>query len=90
MTRLLDRLGDAGYVDKATCETDLRVTYAVLTDAGAEKLEQASGTHVAAVEKLFGEHLSCDEIDTLVDLLTRLPGGDDGSLACESEPEQRR
>ena len=47
VTRLLDGLERCGYVGKATCDRDARVTYAVLTDAGREKLEQASASHVA-------------------------------------------
>ena len=42
VTRLLDGLERAGYVEKGSCPTDARVTYAVLTDAGREKLDEAS------------------------------------------------
>src|SRR3989442_215142 len=45
VTRLLDGLEEAGWVTKATCKTDARVTYAVLTDAGREKLNQAACSH---------------------------------------------
>ena len=41
ITRLLDGLERAGYVAKGECATDARVTYAVLTDAGREKLREA-------------------------------------------------
>ena len=34
VTRLLDGLERAGYVEKGSCDSDARVTYAVLTDAG--------------------------------------------------------
>jgi DNA-binding MarR family transcriptional regulator len=84
VTRLLDGLERAGYVEKATCDSDNRVTYAVLTDAGREKLEEASRSHVAAIKELFGAVLSQEELTTLAELLDRLPGaaGADG-LACE-------
>src|SRR5437899_398568 len=42
VTRLLDGLEEKGLVEKATCASDARVTYAVLTDIGREKLEQAA------------------------------------------------
>jgi DNA-binding MarR family transcriptional regulator len=74
VTRMLDGLEDCGLVEKATCESDARVTYAVLTDAGRERLEQAAGTHVAAVGTLFEERFSEDELATLAALLRRLPG----------------
>src|SRR5919204_6103835 len=36
ITRLLQGLEEAGFVERAACATDLRVTYAQLTDAGRE------------------------------------------------------
>src|SRR5947209_9686783 len=41
ITRLLDGLERAGYVEKRACERDARVTYACLTDAGWRKLQEA-------------------------------------------------
>jgi DNA-binding MarR family transcriptional regulator len=82
VTRLLDGLQEAGYVCKAACPTDARVSYAVLTDAGRRKLEEASDSHLAAVAELFGRRFSDEEVATLGELLGRLPGaGGDGS-AC--------
>src|SRR5437762_5797835 len=49
ITRILQGLEDAGLVERATCATDLRVTYAQLTDPGREKLEAASNAHVASI-----------------------------------------
>jgi DNA-binding MarR family transcriptional regulator len=81
VTRLLDGLERAGYVEKGTCASDARVTYAVLTEAGRQKLEEASLGHVAAVRKLFEERYTGEELATLAELLDRLPGaaGGDGS-----------
>jgi len=80
VTRLLDGLEAAGLVAKATCERDARVTYAVLTDAGLERLRQASASHVGAVRALFEGRYSPAELETLAELLGRLPGaGGDGS-----------
>jgi DNA-binding MarR family transcriptional regulator len=72
VTRLLDRLEAAGLVEKGKCQTDARVTYAVLTDAGWTKLEQAWPTHVAGIERLIGEALDEDEIASLAELLGKL------------------
>lgn len=74
VTRLLDGLERAGYVAKQACESDARVTYAVLTDAGAEKLAAAGCSHVAAIRAFFGERYSDAELETLSELLSRLPG----------------
>jgi DNA-binding MarR family transcriptional regulator len=74
VTRLLDGLECAGLVEKAHCESDARVTYAVLTDAGRTKLKDASCSHVAAIRDLFEDRYSEAELRTLADLLGRLPG----------------
>ena len=73
VTRLLAGLERAGLVEKATCSRDARVTYAVLTDAGRTKLEEASGPHQAAIEALFQERYTAEELETLTELLDRLP-----------------
>jgi DNA-binding MarR family transcriptional regulator len=80
VTRLLDGLRGRGLVDKAECPGDARVTYAVLADAGREKLREASCSHMAAIRALFEERYSPPEIETLVELLGRLPGAGGG---CE-------
>ena len=82
VTRLLDGLQDAGYVCKGSCSTDARVSYAVLTDAGRRKLEEASGSHLDGVAQLFGERFSDQELATLVELLGRLPGAGADGTAC--------
>jgi DNA-binding MarR family transcriptional regulator len=82
ITRLLQGLEDAGLVERASCPTDLRVTYAQLTDAGREKLEAASHGHVAAICGLFEGHFTDDEIDSIAELLGKLPGVGDDDESC--------
>jgi DNA-binding MarR family transcriptional regulator len=74
VTRLLDGLEAAGYVERASCSTDRRVVYAVITDAGREKLETASESHLAEVRALFDERFRPEELEQLAELLGRLPG----------------
>jgi DNA-binding MarR family transcriptional regulator len=76
VTRLLDGLERQGLVEKATCAADARVTYAVLTDAGRSKLEEAACSHVAAIRGVFEERYTEAELATLTELLSRLPGAD--------------
>ena len=71
ITRLLDGLQSAGLVVKATCDSDARVTYAVLTDAGYEKLRTASRSHIADIEAAFAR-FDDDELEQLASLLARL------------------
>jgi DNA-binding MarR family transcriptional regulator len=74
VTRLLDGLELSGLVEKAKCDTDARVTYAVLTDAGRSKLEAAGPSHITQVQALFEERYTVAELATLAELLSRLPG----------------
>jgi DNA-binding MarR family transcriptional regulator len=80
VTRLLDGLEQAGYVDRDSCASDRRVTYAVLTEEGLEKLREASGSHVADIRELFEGRFAEEELKQLVGLLGRLPQA--ASAAC--------
>ena len=40
VTRLVDRMEAAGYVERVPCSTDRRVSYAGLTDRGRAKLDR--------------------------------------------------
>jgi DNA-binding MarR family transcriptional regulator len=73
ITRLLDGLESGGLVAKERCESDLRVTYAVLTEAGVQKIEEARESHLADIEELFGSRFSPAERAQLAELLGRLP-----------------
>ncbi|TML10132.1 MAG: MarR family transcriptional regulator [Actinobacteria bacterium] len=82
ITRLLRGLEDAGLVERAACASDLRVTYAQLTDAGREKLEAASSAHIASIRALFEQHFTAEELDTVAGILGKLPGVTDGDDSC--------
>jgi DNA-binding MarR family transcriptional regulator len=77
ITRLLEGLERAGYVAKRPCPSDARATYAVLTDAGLEKLREASDTHIAGVREVFEGHFTEEELQTFAAMLGRLTEGGD-------------
>jgi MarR family transcriptional regulator, 2-MHQ and catechol-resistance regulon repressor len=77
ITRMLDRLETTGLVEKGACAKDARVTYAVLTEAGMQKLRDCAPVHQAEVDRLLGEQLSDEEIEQLGELLGRLSDQDD-------------
>jgi DNA-binding MarR family transcriptional regulator len=84
ITRLLEGLESAGYVEKRTCASDARVTYAALTPAGREKLKQAGRSHLASIGELFGGRYTDDELATLGGLLERLAEGvEEGACTVE-------
>jgi DNA-binding MarR family transcriptional regulator len=74
ITRLVDGLVGNGLIERHACLNDARVSYAQLTDAGYETMRRASRSHVAGVRRLFVERFSEEELVTLAELLSRLPG----------------
>ena len=72
ITRLLDGLERAGYVERGSCDSDRRVVYAVLTDEGVAKLREASESHVAQIEEYFTSRYEDAELAELAELLARI------------------
>jgi DNA-binding MarR family transcriptional regulator len=84
VTRLIDGLVTAGLIERDSCPSDARVSYARLTDLGFAKLRDAGRTHIAGIRRLFLEHFSEPEIEQLAELLGRLPGAP-GAGTCSVE-----
>lgn len=82
ITRLLDGLEAAGLVARAECATDRRVVYAELTEAGLRRFEESRMTHRDTIRTLFAASLGPEEIETLGELLGRLPGAGGDLGAC--------
>jgi len=72
LTRLVDRLERENLIERATCAHDARGFYAVLTEAGREKLHAARATHLAGVQEHFLAHFSDQELDTMGGFWSRL------------------
>ena len=84
ITRLLAGLERAGLVARLDCPADRRVSYAQLTEDGRAKLRKASGTHLAGVGEQFTGRFTAEELETLSELLGRLPGGERAISDCTS------
>jgi DNA-binding MarR family transcriptional regulator len=75
VSRLVDRLEGEGLVCRRRCEQDGRGFYAVLTEAGEERLRAARPTHLAGVRHLFLSHYTTGELRLLSELCRQaLPG----------------
>lgn len=74
LSRLIDRLAAARLIERAECDDDGRGSFAVLTKAGAKRLQAARQTHAEAVARLFAGNLTSAELRTLSGLLSRLSG----------------
>jgi DNA-binding MarR family transcriptional regulator len=86
ITRLLDGLERAGLVERAACASDRRVVYAVITDAGLDRLRAASETHVGQIEDFFAARVDTEQQQTLAGLLEQLAGQAVDDTACEPPP----
>src|SRR2546425_1485457 len=71
ITGLIDRLEQAGFVNRLRCEKDRRVIYVALTDHATEALAALDEPLVALHWKLLG-HLSQAELKELIRLLEKV------------------
>jgi DNA-binding MarR family transcriptional regulator len=69
LTRLVDRLVDAGLVTRGHCESDRRGTFAVLTAAGADRVRRARPVHLRGVSRHFVERLSPAQLCAVAEAL---------------------
>src|SRR5829696_9812846 len=71
VTRLLDRMIKAGYVERRQCPADRRVVFAVLTPAGRAKIDEAAAVHARDLEEVFASFTPQERgvLDRLLDCL---------------------
>ena len=72
VTRLADRLEEAGLLCREPCPDDRRSIELVLTPEGRRRLRAAARDHLRGIDEHFARHLSDDESDTLAGLLARV------------------
>jgi DNA-binding MarR family transcriptional regulator len=72
VTRLVDRMERAGYVERRPCPSDRRVQYVGLTDAGRDILQRATEVHLRGIQEHMIDKLQPAEVPLLDDLLARL------------------
>jgi DNA-binding MarR family transcriptional regulator len=77
LTRRVDGMAAAGLVERRSCPSDRRGTFAVLTEAGRARLAEAAPTHVAGVRRHFLDHLGAEELVGLADALDAVVAGRD-------------
>lgn len=72
LTRLVDRMERDGLLERCSCDHDARGSYACLTAAGRERLQEARGTHLAVIRDQFFSHFSESELGVLADMWERI------------------
>jgi DNA-binding MarR family transcriptional regulator len=81
LTRLIDRLQRDGLVTREACPDDARGLFAVLTDAGAGRLAEATPTYLRGIRTQFLDMLGSGEIGQIRAMLGRLDGAEAGAGA---------
>lgn len=72
LTKLVDKLVKAGLLERAFCETDRRVSYAVLTRSGEKVLEEMRPVVLAELRAAFAKSLSVRQAAALRDALVKV------------------
>jgi DNA-binding MarR family transcriptional regulator len=72
VSRLIDRLSVAGYVERQRCEEDARGQRIVITTAGREMRKRMWPTYARAISEAVGRRLSEREAANLADMLEKL------------------
>jgi DNA-binding MarR family transcriptional regulator len=71
-TRLVERLAAEGLVERVSCDSDRRGQWAVLTDAGADRLGRVAPTPLRGVARQFLAHVPPDDQPALTRMFDRL------------------
>ncbi len=75
ISRLLERLAQAGHIERMRCEKDGRGYFVGITAAGRDLLKRMWPAYAAAIQRHLGRHVNEAEAATLASLLGRLTGG---------------
>ena len=71
ITKLVDRLQQAGYIERVACSKDRRSLHASLTPAGGRLLEEMRGVYTTEIERYLGG-VNEREAALLTDVLARV------------------
>ncbi len=72
VTRLVDRLVEAGLVERRDCPSDRRSVYVALTAAGTARLDDALALHLEGIERHLLDPLSAGERAALEEALSKV------------------
>ena len=72
LTRLADRLQDAGLIERTAAAEDRRGAYCVITAAGRAPRRRMWPVYQDAVERYFGAHISEKEATQMGEILARI------------------
>ena len=65
ITRLADRLEEAGLVRRERSDEDRRGVYVAITQAGIDKIDEVWPDHMASIQRHFGQFLDVEDAQAL-------------------------
>jgi DNA-binding MarR family transcriptional regulator len=86
LSRLVDRMVEAGLVRRERCEDDRRGWFAVLTDQGRSALRRAAPIHLRGIHEHFARHLDPAEVEALTAALSKVVAAARASAASAPAP----
>jgi len=72
LTRLVDRLEEAGHLRRELDADDRRSFYAILTESGLTAMQKAWRVYAQGIAEMFSQHLSDSQAATLVEVFSRM------------------
>jgi DNA-binding MarR family transcriptional regulator len=76
VTRLVDRMVEAGLVERQACPSDRRSIHVVLTAEGRTVLDRAVAAHIEGIDRHLMAHLDDADRVSLATALTKVLNGD--------------
>ena len=78
VTRLVDRMAEAGLVCRESSPEDRQVSYVVMTQPGRDALDRASPGHMHGIAQHFVRYLEAGDVALLQGFLSRVLDGESG------------
>jgi len=78
VTRLVDRMAEAGLVRREASPEDRRASYVVMTAQGRDALDRASPGHVRGIVQHFTRYLDSEDVAGLQRFFSRVLQGESG------------
>jgi DNA-binding MarR family transcriptional regulator len=90
LSRLVDRMVEAGLVRRERCQDDRRGWFAVLTDQGRSALRRAAPVHLRGIHEHFARHLEPEEVQVLATALARVVAAARAAGSGRAQADDRR